>query len=632
MNGPSAPVPGAPTALPGFWDRLKEHKIAQWTLAYAAAAYTLLHVVEMVSEALEWPHVIARVLTLVLGLGFPIVITLAWYHGAKALKRVSGPELMIITILLLIAGSLLWALNRRGEHETASSTATASAWHASDATTAALRSVAVMPFANLTGDPSKEYLGDGMAEEVINSLANVPGLQVAARTSSFAYKGRNADIRQIGRDLNVSAVLEGSVRSAGNRIRITAQLINAQTGLHRWSQTYERKFTDLFQLQDELATAIVQALQVNLNGAAPSSVVRTPPAQSVEAYDLYLQGFSMMLRGGSVENLRLALHLFDQAIARDPTFARAFAARSRARLTFLVRGYPLANAREDAERDAEQALALNPKLGVAHQALGNVSALRGNWIQAESSYRAGIIDDGNDPDVHSGYGMVVLAATGRLNQADVEVRKAYELAPKSANHIRIVALLSATRGLDADALKFAELARGVGETDTGTLSYVYVQDDIQHARYTEAADRVIAGLPPTVRDAGGAEVIRQVYGALADPTQKPAAAKALQGLVAKLGATHLGANVQRDFITDFTMLGALDPAYELATLYLDEFVRSGTGGGAAWTFLWWVPEMRLFRKDSRFQAFVTRMNLIDYWKQNGPPDGCDLRDGTLTCH
>ena len=128
-------------------------------------------------------------------------------------------------------------------------------------------SIAVLPFANLTREPEKEYFSEGLAEELIHLLARVPGLKVPARTSSFAYKGRNVDIRQIARDLEVGAVLEGSVRSAGERIRVTAQLVDAQTGYHIWSETYDRNFGDLFQLQDELAGAVVQALKLTLDGS-----------------------------------------------------------------------------------------------------------------------------------------------------------------------------------------------------------------------------------------------------------------------------------------------------------------------------------------------------------------------------
>ncbi len=150
-----------------------------------------------------------------------------------------------------------------------------------------------MPFANLTGDPSKDYLGDGMAEELINVLVKVPGLTVPSRTSSFAYKGRNTDLRQIAKDLNVSTILEGSVRSAGETIRVTAQLIDAQTDRHLWSETYDRKSSDLFKLQDDLAHEIVTAFKTTMNADLPDISSQDPPTKDVEAYGLYLQGIAL---------------------------------------------------------------------------------------------------------------------------------------------------------------------------------------------------------------------------------------------------------------------------------------------------------------------------------------------------
>jgi TolB-like protein len=547
-------------------------------------------------------------------------------------RTISAKSLGIVVATVVVVGGSVWGLNRMAARysATAAVASTAASAPISVAPVQSRNSIAVMSFANLTGDASKDYLGDGMAEEVINTLTKVPGLQVPARTSSFAYKGRNIDIRQIARDLSVGAVLEGSVRSAGDRLRVTAQLIDARSGLHLWSQTYDRKFTDLFQLQDELAIAIVQALQVNLNGAPTSSVKQAPPTQDVEAYDLYLQGFSAMLRGTEA-SLQLALDLYGKAIARDPKFARAFAARSRARLTFLVRGFALANARDDAERDARQALALDPNLDVAHQALGNVSALRADWLQAEASYREALSVDTGSPDIHSGYAMVILAATGRLHQAYLEGEKAYHLAPASPNHLAIISSLSSYLRLDTDAVKYADLAVSMGAPPgNSALLQVYTLSATRGGRFTEAEDRVTNGLSQAVRDAGGVEVLRLVYAALADANRRPAATQALQGLVHRLGGNNSRSINRKDFIADFAMLGALDSAYGLATSYLDDFLKSGIGGGVDWDFLW-IPEMQSFRRDSRFQGFVTRLNLMSYWKKYGPPDECDLSGGRLLC-
>src|SRR5215469_6667491 len=167
---------------------------------------------------------------------------------------------------------------------------------AAQARTSTQNSIAVLPFASLSSDPEKDYFGDGIAEELIHLLARVPGLKVPARTSSFAYKGRNIDVRQIARELGVGMLLEGSVRSAGDSIRVTAQLVDAESGYHLWSQTFDRQFAEVFKLQDELAGAIVQKLEPNLGSVSkPPLQQDDPPTRNVEAYRLYLQARAVFL-------------------------------------------------------------------------------------------------------------------------------------------------------------------------------------------------------------------------------------------------------------------------------------------------------------------------------------------------
>jgi TolB-like protein len=241
---PPAATPEVPW-LARIWARIREQKVMQWTLAYAAATYTLLHGTEMLSDAQDWSRVIVRMFSLVLILGVPVVVTLAWYHGARRLKRVSRPELAIITFLGIFAGSVLLALTRpTGEH-IATLVVSASSPPAGAATP--ITAIAVMSFSNLAGDASKDYLGAGMAEEVIDKLTMVPRLDVPARTSRFVYKGRNTDVRQTAKNLGVDTVLEGGVRSAADRVRTTAQLVDTQRGFHLWSQTYDRRAMELFQ-------------------------------------------------------------------------------------------------------------------------------------------------------------------------------------------------------------------------------------------------------------------------------------------------------------------------------------------------------------------------------------------------
>ena len=285
-----------PTRSLSVWERLKEHKIAHWTLAYAAAGYALLHGTEMVSNALEWPHLIVRILTLVLLLGVPVVATVAWYHGHRAQHRVSGAELTIITVLLVIAGSVLWHFARiPQEHtlrEVGATAQTMTAAAPSPPNVIPEKSIAVLPFLDLSEKKDQEYFADGMAEEILNLLAKIPELKVIGRTSSFSFRGKTDDLREIGTTLGTAYVVEGSVRRSGDQVRVTAQLIDTRNGADRWSQTYDRVANDVFRVQGEIATSLVRALQLEVAPVA-LAIARSSP-RSAEAHDIYLRGLACL--------------------------------------------------------------------------------------------------------------------------------------------------------------------------------------------------------------------------------------------------------------------------------------------------------------------------------------------------
>jgi TolB-like protein/Tfp pilus assembly protein PilF len=219
----------------------------------------------------------------------------------------------------------------------------------------------------MSGDPENEYFSDGISEEIINALSQLPGLRVAARTSAFSFKGKNLDLRTVGEQLNVATVLEGSVRRAGGRIRITAQLINVADGYHLWSERYDRELTDIFAIQDEIATAIAGKLKVTLGVGSDRQLVRAPTA-SVEAYDLYLRGHAFVKQRGLA--LLRAADCLEQAIALDPDFALAHAELAEALTLMSLYGivFP-ADIAERARRAASRALELDPGLVATQIAL-----------------------------------------------------------------------------------------------------------------------------------------------------------------------------------------------------------------------------------------------------------------------
>jgi len=372
------PVPETPW-LVSLWSRIKEHKIVQWTVAYAAFAFVALHVTSLLSDALEWPHPVLRAVTLLLIIGLPIVPILAWYHGIRALRRVSIPEVILIGLLLVIAGALLWHSPRPAtEAESAKTAVPASGVPAKLESTEGgftppPHSIAVLPFVNIGGDPKEDYFSDGISEELLNALSRLNDLQVVARTSSFSFKGQNVNVSTIAHELNVGAVLEGSVRRAGNTVRITAQLINTVTGFHLWSETYDRQLSDIFKVQTEVATAVAQQLEIKLAGNSTQFAVgRT---RNPDAFDAYLRAQRLYEEGPvSSAGWRAVLAALDQTIALDPNYADAYTRRAGALLNLSYISSPdeVKALREQAAAAAERAVVLAPESGEAHAVLGRV--------------------------------------------------------------------------------------------------------------------------------------------------------------------------------------------------------------------------------------------------------------------
>ena len=289
-------------------------------------------------------------------------------------------------------------------------------------------SIAVLPFVNMSGDPEQEYFSDGLTEELLNALAQVPGLRVAARTSSFAFKGQNVPVDEIGERLRVANVLEGSVRRSGDQLRITAQLIDTENGYHRWSETYDRELADVFVIQEEIARAIVDTLRLTLAGAGEQAV--QPGTSDLEAYNLYLQGRFYANRFTESE-LRRALELYRRALEKDPQYAEAYAAIAEA-WTWLAddwvaprEAYPMA--REAAVRSLE----LDPDLAAGHLELGHVRMwYEWDFAGAERELRRALEINPNHADTHS-YLAILLALGDRPEEAAAVAERAVTLDPVS---------------------------------------------------------------------------------------------------------------------------------------------------------------------------------------------------------
>ena len=432
----------APIAVPGgeshhttVWARIKQHKIAEWTLAYVAFAFALLHGVTLLSDALEWPHVIVRSLTLLLIIGVPVVPTLAWYHGVRASKRVSGSELIIIALLLLIGGSLLWLVPRpnaehaRGEAPSAPAPAVVTGTPAASTAARVIpeKSVAVLPFVDMSEKKDQEYFSDGMSEELIDMLTRIPDLRVPARTSSFYFKGKQATIAEIAKALGVAHVLEGSVRKSGKTLRVTAQLVRMDNGYHMWSQTYDRNVKDIFKVQDEIATAVVEALKAQL--LPVQQPARGHHTANTEAYNEYLVG-RQFYNQRSDDGFRRALIAYRKAIALDPGYAAAYAGLAMSE-ALLADSAGDAMSVQQAAADAESAVTRAPDLADVYATRGFVRYYRGwDWSGAEADFMKALALDPSDSTVQVRYGGL-LVALGRLEEAIAATKSATELDPLS---------------------------------------------------------------------------------------------------------------------------------------------------------------------------------------------------------
>jgi len=299
-------------------------------------------------------------------------------------------------------------------------------------TTTSEHSIAVLPFVNMSADPDNEYFSDGITEELLNTLAKIDGLMVTSRTSSFAFKGKNADIREIGKQLGVKSVLEGSVRKSGNKVRVTAQLINTENGYHKWSDIYDRNLEDIFAVQDEIAASISNQLRKSLSVHSPKPKVSKVPTDNLDAYNLYLKG-KFYWNKWSPEHVQKAMKIYEQAIEMEPEFALPYTGLSACNVFLGAIGilpppvaYPLA------KQLAVKALKLNNSIPEAHVSLAMVHYFGDwDWASSEKCFLKALEINPNYAEAHQYYAML-LATLGHNKKALKEAELAHQLDPLNA--------------------------------------------------------------------------------------------------------------------------------------------------------------------------------------------------------
>ncbi len=619
-----------------FFAELKRRKVFKVAAVYGAVAFVLLQVADLLGEGLRLPESFLPFITAVILLGFPLALILAWAFevtpggvqrteaaepgeiedilSLPASKRWPAGLLALAGLAALLAGAW-WVGTRMGSADAREAAAEAR----SDSVQLAFAdlaaderpSIAVLPFADMSPEGDQEYFSDGITEEILNTLVKIRELKVAARTSAFAFRGEDLDMRAIGDSLGVGYLIEGSVRKAGDRLRITAQLIDADDGTHLWSESYDRTMDDVFAIQTDIAESIADELRVPLGLDDPDELVT--PTGDLEAYDLYLAGRGKIRQRG--EGLREAVDLFEAAIARDSAWAPAWAALAEAH---ELRSWYSASWDEPrelwsdasafneillahqaaAERAAERALALDPDLASARVALGSVHRNRREWEAAEREYLRALAIDPDNAEAHQQYSEM-LSGMGRIAEAAAAGRRAVQLDPAPIRRLNQAVVLWAD---DRPSESFDQLREGIEQDPEHDVPMLVGQWYLQKLADGDVDEATEHGYPP---ESGFVYVTPMLHDSIA---------RAIRAEDESLLPTE--SDDWDAWIIRSTIWRAFDDR-EMGLRGVERADAAYPHGNLVWL---WFPEYDPLRDDPRFRAVLERHHLGEATLERTPRD------------
>ncbi len=605
-----------------FIKEVKRRNVIRVAIAYAIVGWLLVEVASVVLPTLLLPDWTLRILVFFVILGFPLALVFAWAfeltpEGLKKEKDVDRSEsitqntgrkldfaiigLLAIAVVFLVVDN--YVLRDKPAAVVAKQTELA--------VQPAEKSIAVLPFVNMSPDPDQAYFSDGLSEEILNLLAKIPELKVTGRTSSFAFKGKNEDLRGIGKALGVKTVLEGSVRRDGNQIRVTTQLINTADGYHLWSETYDRELINIFSLQDEIAQKIISALQVELGvDKVPS---RGHPTENMQAYGLYLQAMERMRLGG--QGFPDAVRLASEAIELDPDFAEAYQIKAVASWSDAGVGVIMADGLERAKAAAEKALALKPDLLWAETILlGSDPPSYDRLVEMEAQERL-IKAQPSNSKAKAGliYNLLFLGYLSEARLLAEDLIRRDPLYP--AGHGYLGSIRYAQGDLET-ARREWEITR-----ELGFVNYSYYQafDQFMQGNDRQAIDLLIRDLRYIGWDVGNLpETLTKVR------------AEQLTGeqLRALLDADPVW-NKPRWYWMFFAVFGYMDELFEI----LEDLGAYGQAQNDAETPLGDLTIIRApgFLADARFVAIAEAYGMADIWRKRGAPDYCKPAGDSWAC-
>ena len=431
--------------MASVWAELRRRNVVKVAVAYAIVGWLLVEVASVLFETFEAPAWVMKVFATVIIMGFPLAMFFAWAYEltpeglkkekdvdrSQSITHITGRNIdyLIIAALILALGFFAFdkfVLGPARDTELVQATTEALTEQVSESVKSEIpeKSIAVLPFVNMSSDPEQEYFSDGLAEEILIVLARIPDLTVAPRASAFAYKGDNRSISQIADELRVNLVLAGSVRKAGNRVRITAELIDAGNDKQLWSEIFERELNDIFAIQEEIGKAIGRTLEIRLADSR-GNAISIAGTNNVEAHNAYLKGRYLLHKRGN-ENVRLAIESFQKATELDPEFAQAHATLGIAKsLGWGQRDI------EGATLSAKRALELNRLLPMAWVAAGLAAGQQFGFEKQEKALREALALEPNNAEANHLLGHS-LYDRGRLDEALQLGLRAVSLDPNTA--------------------------------------------------------------------------------------------------------------------------------------------------------------------------------------------------------
>jgi TolB-like protein len=581
-----------------FFKELKRRNVYRVGAAYAVVAWVVLQLAANVAPILDLPPWVARTVLLLLVIGFPVTLVFAWVQqiaperGAPAsnskLDMFLAGALVIIIALMSYQQLAPNAVSGTAQVEEAS---VAAARSASLSPSGAI-SIAVLPFANLSDDKQQEFFSDGMTDEISGALAKIPDLRVVGRSSAFQFKGENKDLRAIGLALGATHLIEGSVRKAGTRVRISAQLVQAGNGLQVWSENYDRELTDVFAIQEDIAKAIATSLRMPL-GLKPGESLISSRIVDPEIYEQYLQGRALL----RTRTFPAALITLEALIARAPEFAPGWATLSNAYRTgtnpAMRQGDSklVALLQDRSEAAARKAIQLDPGYAGGYAQLAATQARRGKWVEADGLFKRALALDPSDAELLQSYSGI-LYASGYLKEALRAAERLRAVEPLVPLYNSGVARIMLANGqIDASIPILEQNAYNSPQN-----AYLAEAHAIE-GRFSDAADTLLRITAQIDRRSveNAARLLRSAPSKTDTPEKLPA-------LDAELGFAY-------------AYIGAPERVLEYSE-------KSAQEGNFAPMTMIWRQSSAIARKSERFKMLMRKTGLTDYWRVRGWPDLC----------